>query len=178
NMIAVLDDGYGRVVFDTSFTRLIDNIKPDAEPGDTIRLGDTPQYVVNIAKWLGHQTKIDLYDVSFIQPLTNRDTFRQKSTIPIKFTVRNKETGKFIKDKSVTIEIYDDEDNLVKRFEYGREKGDVRIIGKHYQINWDTKGFDVGEYTIVIDFDLYCSQLEKEITLKELSKGRGHHCDD
>ena len=43
NIIAARDDGKGRVVFDTSFVRLWD---------DVVAMGDAPQYVRNIADWL------------------------------------------------------------------------------------------------------------------------------
>jgi PKD repeat protein len=43
NLITVMDDGLGRVVFDTAFSRL--------EDGD-ILMGDTSKYIVNVADWL------------------------------------------------------------------------------------------------------------------------------
>lgn len=49
NLIAVLDDGDGRVVFDTSFTRLFD---AGFAGFNWILIGDTLQYVRNIADWL------------------------------------------------------------------------------------------------------------------------------
>lgn len=49
NLIAVLDDGNGRVVFDVSFTRLWD---AGWLGYNWILTGDTPQYVRNIADWL------------------------------------------------------------------------------------------------------------------------------
>ena len=51
NIIAVLDDGKGRVVFDVSFVRLWDE---DINSGyvPLITVGNTPQYVKNIADWL------------------------------------------------------------------------------------------------------------------------------
>ena len=49
NLIALLDDGNGRVVFDVSFTRLWD----DGVAGlNWVTVGNTPQYVRNIADWL------------------------------------------------------------------------------------------------------------------------------
>ncbi len=42
-LIAALDDGYGRVVFDVSFLRVFDG---------SIPIGDNEQYVTNIADWL------------------------------------------------------------------------------------------------------------------------------
>jgi hypothetical protein len=52
NLIAVLDDGNGRVVFDVSFTRFFDAGNPDAGGYDWILIGGTPQYIRNIADWL------------------------------------------------------------------------------------------------------------------------------
>ena len=45
NLIAVLDNGNGRVVFDVAFPRLFDG---------TTYIGDTQQYIRNIADWLQH----------------------------------------------------------------------------------------------------------------------------
>jgi hypothetical protein len=52
NMIAILDDGQGRVVFDASFVRFWD---ADERVGyiPHITVGNTPQYAKNIANWLG-----------------------------------------------------------------------------------------------------------------------------
>jgi hypothetical protein len=53
NLISVLDDGKGKVVFDVCFQRCWD---PDSSHGrDWIWIGDTPQYVRNIADWLMNQ---------------------------------------------------------------------------------------------------------------------------
>jgi len=49
NLIAALDDGLGKVVFDVSFTRLWDAGWLGL---NWILVGDTPQYVRNIADWL------------------------------------------------------------------------------------------------------------------------------
>lgn len=51
NIIAILDDGKGRMVFDVSFVRLWDE---DYYSGyvPLITVGNTPQYVKNIANWL------------------------------------------------------------------------------------------------------------------------------
>ncbi len=72
NMIAVLDDGKGRVVFDVSFVRLWDG---DINTGyvPMVTVGNTPQYVRNIANWLGgsgHQPEITftIYDSEGLSP--------------------------------------------------------------------------------------------------------------
>lgn len=49
NLIAALDDGNGRVVFDVSFTKLWN---AGFQGKNWILVGDTPQYVKNIADWL------------------------------------------------------------------------------------------------------------------------------
>jgi len=52
NLIAVLNDGLGRVVFDVAFPRLFDDGMSNRS---WITVGDTSQYVLNIVDWLmGH----------------------------------------------------------------------------------------------------------------------------
>jgi hypothetical protein len=55
DLIAVLNDGSGRVVFEVAFERFWDD---GAEGHSWIMTGDTPQYVRNIADWLSNQPTI------------------------------------------------------------------------------------------------------------------------
>ena len=88
NLIAVLDDGKGRVVFDVSEQRLW-----DPQPSlnyDFIWDGDTPQYVINIADWLINKNLKTYFFVGIISHL-NADlgayiTFEADIVIAIGFS--------------------------------------------------------------------------------------------
>ena len=66
NIIAALNDESGRVVFDVSFVRLLD----DGTHGyaHLITVGDNPQYVRNIADWLKAAVSFDIHPRSCPNP--------------------------------------------------------------------------------------------------------------
>ena len=171
NMIAVLDDGYGRVVFDTSFTRFLDQHKLSNEGPANLKFGDDEQYAINIANWLSGKTsdlpKCERYEMEWLKPLAKKNEFKAKDKIYIKFTVNDKDSGMFIEDKTVFIDIFDEDNNNVAHFEYGKGKDHIKIKeNKHYKVKWDTKKLKPGDYTIVVDFEDYCGQVEKEVVLR------------
>jgi len=68
NLIGVLDDGNGRVVFDVSFTRMMDD---GAHGHNWVTQGDTPQYARNIADWLSRVSGQPVADFTWTPTFPN-----------------------------------------------------------------------------------------------------------
>ena len=101
------------------------------------------------------------------------------STLPIKFTARDNETGEFIYDDTINVTITNSTGYLIIYFTNGTGTDSVRInsLEEQYIVNLHTKGYDlnVGEtYAITVTFGELDSLRGYEITYFTLvDKGKG-----
>ncbi len=97
NLIAVLDDGNGRAVFDVSITRLWD----DGVMGcNWISVGNTPQYVRNIADWLAGGTpstapKLALSSAPFFDGITGFHPLSGDESTLFEFRINYQDSSNF-----------------------------------------------------------------------------------
>jgi len=96
------------------------------------------------------------FTLAWRTPLSNKDSFRAGSTIPIRFSVYD-DAGDFKRDESVTVTVTNADRNVVFHAVYGTHKHDVRIRenSKYYIVYWKTTELPSGEYTISVKFGVF-----------------------
>ncbi|MCD4811279.1 right-handed parallel beta-helix repeat-containing protein [bacterium] len=103
---------------------------------------------------------INTYNITFLPPITTMDQFNltDGSTLPIKFTVRDRITNEFIYDDTVNLTITNSTGHLITYFTNGTGTDSVRINSEEeqYLANLNTIDFPqltIGEiYTIQVTF--------------------------
>jgi len=101
----------------------------------------------------------NLYNITFLPPITTMDEFSlvDGSTLPIKFTAIESNTGEFINDDTVNVTITNSECDAIASFTYGTCTDSVRIdpTEKQYIVNFHTKDYalNLGEtYAVRVTF--------------------------
>ncbi|MDL1976299.1 MAG: metallophosphoesterase [Deltaproteobacteria bacterium] len=101
----------------------------------------------------------NLYETTFLPPITTMDEFSlvDGSTLPIKFTAIESNTGEFINDDTVNVTITNSECDVIASFTYGTGTDNVRIDSteKQYIVNFHTKDYalNLGEtYAVCVTF--------------------------
>ena len=127
---------------------------------------------------------INTYNITFLPPITTMDQFSltDGSTLPIKFTVRDRITNEFIYDPTVNVTITNSTGHLITYFTNGTGTGSVRINSteEQYIANFHTKDYaiNVGEtYSVTVTFGEPDSLRGYDITyftLIEGGKGKGN----
>ncbi|MFQ6060591.1 MAG: DUF4159 domain-containing protein [Thermoplasmata archaeon] len=132
------------------------------------------RFVYNMLAWSA-TTPRKAYEIEWLPPILIREEFRARSTVPVKFTVHDLDTGSFVSDDTVFVELYDENGGLIQNYTYGDGDDYVRIDEdeEYYIVNWHTKGLDTGTYTVVVDFEDFCSQLGKDLELMPPGVGLG-----
>ena len=126
-------------------------------------------------------TTTDLYNITFLPPITTMDQFNLKDgrTLPIKFASQDNDTGDFIYDDTVNVTITDSTGHLITYFTYGTGSESVRINTREeqYIVNFHTRNYalNVGEtYVITVTFGEPGSLRGYEITdFTLVYKGKG-----
>ncbi len=122
------------------------------------------------------------YNISFLPPITIKDQFNltNGSTLPIKFTARNRSTNEFIYDDTVKVNITNSTGHLITYFTNGTGSDNVRINSseEQYIVNLHTKDYNlkVGEtYSVTVTFreNSLCGYAITYFTLVEGGKGKG-----
>lgn len=98
-------------------------------------------------------------NIVLLPPITTMEEFSltDGSTLPIKFTARDKDTNEFIYDESVKVIITDSKNQQMTSFVYGIGTDSIRIDSteEQYIVNLHTKDYvlNVGEtYTVTVTF--------------------------
>jgi len=120
----------------------------------------------------------NFYNITFLPPITTMDQFNltDGSTLPIKFTVRDRITNEFIYDDTVNVTITNSTGHLITYFTNGTGTDSVRINSteEQYIANFRTKDYaiNVGEtYTVTVTFGEVDSLRGYEITYFTLMEG-------
>lgn len=103
---------------------------------------------------------LKIYNISFLPPITTMDQFNLTygSTLPIKFTARDNETGEFIYDDLVNVTITNSTGHLITYFTNGTGTDSVRIdsILEQYSADFNSNNYPeltIGEtYSIQVTF--------------------------
>jgi len=102
---------------------------------------------------------MNTYNISFLPPITTMDQFNltDGSTLPIKFTVRDRITNEFIYDDTVNVTITNSTGHLITYFTNGTGTDSVRINSEEeqYIANFHTKDYaiNIGEtYSVTVTF--------------------------
>lgn len=118
------------------------------------------------------------YNITFLPPITTRDQFNLKdgSTLPIKFTARDRTTDEFVYDDTVNVTITNSTGHLITYFTNGTGTDSVRINTEEeqYIVNFHSKNYDlnVGEtYAITVTFGESDSLTGYDVTYFNLVEG-------
>ncbi len=118
------------------------------------------------------------YNITFLPPITTMDQFKltDGSTLPIKFTARDNETGEFIWDDTINVTITNSTGHLITYFTNGTGTDSVRINAteEQYIVNFRTRDYNLitGEtYTVTVTFGEADSLRGYEITYFTLIEG-------
>ena len=121
---------------------------------------------------------MNTYNISFLPPITTMDQFNltDGSTLPIKFTVRDRITNEFIYDDTVNVSITNSTGHLITYFTNGTGMDNVRINSEEeqYIVNFHTKDYaiNIGEtYSVTVTFGEPDSLRGYDITYFTLIEG-------
>ena len=120
----------------------------------------------------------NIYNITFLPPITTMDQFNltDGSTLPIKFTVRDRITNEFIYDDTVNVTITNSTGHSITYFTNGTGTGSVRINSEEeqYIANFHTKDYaiNIGEtYSVTVTFGEPDSLRGYDITYFTLIEG-------
>ena len=121
---------------------------------------------------------MNTYNISFLPPITTMDQFNltDGSTLPIKFTVRDRINNEFIYDDTVNVTITNSTGHLITYFTNGTGTDSVRINSEEeqYIANFQTKDYaiNIGEtYSVTVTFGEPDSLRGYDITYFTLIEG-------
>lgn len=116
------------------------------------------------------------YVLDWLAPLNLSRSFNLGSTIPIKFTLRDKLDGSFIVDYSVRVEVFNPNSMLVFNATYGTGDDSVRIntTEQSYIANVHTsRTWAIGDYILRVSFgNDPCDIFQKIVTIESKGGGR------
>jgi hypothetical protein len=111
--------------------------------------------VMNMLAW-STQPTFKYYNINWITPSEGAE-FSIGSTVPLEFVTTDNLSNP-VDDSTAFIEAWKGP-NLIK------DDFSIAISNGHYTASWDTTGMDEGEYTLLADFEGYCSQEPVKINL-------------